>query len=1264
MATTCLVAGFLAGQAWGQAIAPAGGHVVSGTVAIGTSGTTTTISQSSGKAIIDWTGFSIGQGQTVQFNNGTGATLNRVTGGNLSSIDGLLSATGSVYLINPNGVIIGKTGVVKTGGTFVASTLDINDADFLKGGDLTFDGLSGASVINLGQVGSLGGNVAFMAGTVENEGSVTAANGVVGLLAGHSILMRDQSVDGGNFAVLSGGADTSVTNSGAIKAAAVELRVADGNIYALAGNTDGFINATGVGTVGGKVWLTAGDDGSVTASGRITAVQASGDGGTVETSGGTVDFTGLQVDTTGTTGKTGTWLVDPYDLTIDSAAASTISSNLATTNVTLQTTNTGTSGPGTANSAGTGDITINSAIAWSSANTLTLDAYHGINIDAGITVSGAGGVVLKTNDGGTGGDYSFGLGPTGFAGNLTYTGSGGALTINGSSYALLYSLADLAAITALNRKYALALPADAGGMTYSRSVVPLFSGTFTGLGHTISNLTITSTSNYTGLFGIAGATIRDIGLVGGQVTTVGINTGGTLVGLLSTGLIQSSYATTAASGATDTGGLVGTMAAGIIRSSYAAGTVSGDTDAGGLVGLQNGGTISSSYATGTISGTHFVGGLVGEGAMVSGMPTISASYATGTVSGNDGIGGLAGYYLGIMTMSYATGTVSGVDRIGGLVGELAASAGSGDAIGSISTSYATGATSGTNYVGGLVGYVGPYGAVSSAYATGAVTGTSNVGGLVGTVAGTVGGFVGAVSNTYATGVVQGTTYVGGLAGSVTGTISSSYATGVVSGSNHAGGAIGINRSGTITDVYYDGQTSGMSDTGTGTVETTAQLQSGTLPSGFSSTVWGTAPGLYPYLTAFYGSTPTAVSGYAYSAGSTVAAGAQIGIYSGGSPLGRGTVSTGANGYYYALLPSGTGTASTPVGETLTLSGASTVSGVAYTDTPSAGLNITAGGFTATTTNTTYSGLVRDLNGAFGSSTYASLNSAMNGSPLLITANGGFTFDGSLSRAGTITIEATGGDLDLASGSSIASTASGDAIVLAANGSFINQAGARALSASNGNWLVYSQATGNAAGLPTGDATDGLAGISYYNDAFDFSAATFASTPGSGNRFVHGYAPTLTITPTTTSVIYNGATQTDSYSLTGYVDAADQGADTLSGSVGGLTTSGRNVGVYNLTASGSLVSNENYAIRYGSGALTLTPAALTLAATSDTKTYDATTASTGLVSVFGLKGTDIVSGTSESFTSKNVLGANASTLAVNGGYTVNDGNGGRNYPVAT
>ena len=54
-----------------------------------------------------------------------------------------------------------------------------------------------------------------------------------------------------------------------------------------------------------------------------------------------------------------------------------------------------------------------------------------------------------------------------------------------------------------------------------------------------------------------------------------------------------------------------------------------------------------------------------------------------------------------------------------------------------------------------------------------------------------------------------------------------------------------------------------------TGRTTAQLQGG-LPSGFSSSIWGTGANLYPYFTWRYSTTPIAISGKAFSNGGSAA----------------------------------------------------------------------------------------------------------------------------------------------------------------------------------------------------------------------------------------------------------------------------------------------------------------------------------------------------------------------------------------------------------
>src|ERR1700678_2987566 len=116
---------------------PTNGQYVAGQGSISSSAGNVTVNQSSSHGIINWQGFSIGQGNTVLFNNGSGATLNRVTGRQLSQIDGSLKATGSVYLINPQGIVIGPSGQVIANGSFIASTRDGRNSRFITSNALS-----------------------------------------------------------------------------------------------------------------------------------------------------------------------------------------------------------------------------------------------------------------------------------------------------------------------------------------------------------------------------------------------------------------------------------------------------------------------------------------------------------------------------------------------------------------------------------------------------------------------------------------------------------------------------------------------------------------------------------------------------------------------------------------------------------------------------------------------------------------------------------------------------------------------------------------------------------------------------------------------------------------------------------------------------------------------------------------------------------------------------------------------------------------------
>jgi filamentous hemagglutinin family protein len=285
---------------------PSQATVVHGNVSIATSGRGMTVNQSSTHGIVNWNSFSVGAGHSVHFNNGAGATLNRVTGITPSRIDGSLSATGSLYLLNRNGIILGRDGSVLTGGSFVASTRDMADADFLNGGGFTLFGNSTAGITNLGKISSSGGNVLLAGYTVSNSGTLEAPTGRVGLAAGGRIdVLTDASWLSGAYAVSLGERGNDITNEGRILATVAELRTHNGNIYALAGNNTGLIHATGVNQEGGRVVLTAAG-GTVQSSGTVRATQtdAAGqvNGGRIEITAAAVENFGGVQDVSGATG--------------------------------------------------------------------------------------------------------------------------------------------------------------------------------------------------------------------------------------------------------------------------------------------------------------------------------------------------------------------------------------------------------------------------------------------------------------------------------------------------------------------------------------------------------------------------------------------------------------------------------------------------------------------------------------------------------------------------------------------------------------------------------------------------------------------------------------------------------------------------------------------------------------------------------------------------------------------------------------------------
>ena len=126
--------------------------------------------------------------------------------------------------------------------------------------------------------------------------------------------------------------------------------------------------------------------------------------------------------------------------------------------------------------------------------------------------------------------------------------------------------------------------------------------------------------------------------------------------------------------------------------------------------------------------------------------------------------------------------------------------------------------------------------------------------------------------------------------------------------------------------------------------------------------------------------------------------------------------------------------------------------------------------------------------------------------------------------------------------------------------------------------------------------------------------------------------------------------------------------TGAGSVASKNVGTQTVAIGSLGLTNGTGSASNYTLTGGAYTGTINQANLALNAFSNTKVYDGTTnlnpfGPIGPVGTAGLFSPDTVTAT-QSFASKNVLGTNGSTLNVDAGYTVNDGNGGNNYNVTT
>jgi len=202
------------------------------------------------------------------------------------------------------------------------------------------------------------------------------------------------------------------------------------------------------------------------------------------------------------------------------------------------------------------------------------------------------------------------------------------------------------------------------------------------------------------------------------------------------------------------------------------------------------GTGSTIEAVG-ITNANLVGrGIMGSLVAYNDGGTVNACYSSGSVRGGLDVGGLVGWNWGTVSNCYSTATVRSDNMAGGLVGWNS---------NILRSSYSAGSVSGDIHVGGLAGGNGHGGTISDCYSTADVYGQRYAAGLVG-----FNGDGATVTRCYSTGTVTGC---------------------IFTGIQDYGGLVGRSYLATVSDSFWDVESSGVSVSDGGTGRTTAQMMS-------------------------------------------------------------------------------------------------------------------------------------------------------------------------------------------------------------------------------------------------------------------------------------------------------------------------------------------------------------------------------------------------------------------------------------------------------
>ena len=246
------------------------------------------ILQSTQRASLDWTSFSIAASERVNVvqPDRSSILLNRVVGDNPSLIYGSLQSNGSVWLINPRGIVFGASSRVDVGG-LVASTLVISKDALASGRIQLGAGSDGAGELRSeGHITAIDGTVALVSPQLMHSGQITARR--VGLAAASEVLVDVEGDGLVFFQVRNDRLDARLALMGGVRAdgGTADIRAAARSGFAdTVLNLDGVVQARSIGTREGRIVVDGGANGVTRVAGTLDASGGEGRGGSVQVLG-------------------------------------------------------------------------------------------------------------------------------------------------------------------------------------------------------------------------------------------------------------------------------------------------------------------------------------------------------------------------------------------------------------------------------------------------------------------------------------------------------------------------------------------------------------------------------------------------------------------------------------------------------------------------------------------------------------------------------------------------------------------------------------------------------------------------------------------------------------------------------------------------------------------------------------------------------------------------------------------------------------------